>query len=218
MGAVYMSYRAKPAPSNDTTHTLQESAPPVATSPSAPPARVIAPAGDGAPTIDVDDLPSVAPQASVGAARSEGQHVAAPPTSTGTPAELFRDANASRRAGEVDKAVELYSALVARHADTPEALAARVSLGRLLLDRRGDAAGALVQFDAYLKSSSSDRALAEEARLGRALVFQRQGLQEEERRAWHELLERHPDSLYASRARERLRVLAPAAAPSSSSP
>jgi hypothetical protein len=93
----------------------------------------------------------------------------------------------------------------------------------LLLDRRGDTAGALAQFDAYLRSSSSDRALAEEARLGRALVFQRQGRQEEERRAWHELLERHPDSLYASRARERLRALAPpeiapAPAPSPPSP
>jgi tetratricopeptide (TPR) repeat protein len=151
------------------------------------------------------DLPSAAPSGSAYAARP-GPH-SAPLASA---SELFRDANASRRAGEVDKAVELYGALVSQFPDTPEAHAARVSLGRLLLDRRGDAAGALAQFDAYLKASSSDRALAEEARLGRALVFQRQGRQEEERRAWDELLERHPDSLYASRARERLHALAPA--------
>jgi len=212
MAAVYMRYREPP--SNDVTHLPRESAPP----PAAPPAPVapVAPASEGTPSISVDDLPTVAPRGSGPAAREAPSGAA---SATATAAELFRDGNAARRAGDVDKAVELYEALVTRHPGTAESHAARVSLGRLLLDRRGDAAGALVQFDAYLKSSSSDRALAEEARLGRALVFQRQGLQEEERRAWYELLERHPDSLYASRARERLRALAPAdVAPALSSP
>jgi tetratricopeptide (TPR) repeat protein len=201
MAAVYIQYRSSPSP--DMTHAPQErTAPaerPLASPSPAPPA-----ASEAAPTISVMDLPSAAPSGSAYAARP-GPH-SAPLASA---SELFRDANASRRAGEVDKAVELYGALVSQFPDTPEAHAARVSLGRLLLDRRGDAAGALAQFDAYLKASSSDRALAEEARLGRALVFQRQGRQEEERRAWDELLERHPDSLYASRARERLHALAP---------
>lgn len=229
MGAVYMSYRAKPAPANDVTHLPQGDAPPALDAPAARPGPAsvapppAAPASEGAPSISVDDLPSVAARGSASAAHPGGDGVHGLAPTTATAAELFRDANASRRAGEVDKAVDLYSSLLAHHADTPEAHAARVSLGRLLLDRRGDAAGALVQFDAYLKSSSSDRALAEEARLGRALVFQRQGRHEEERRAWHELLERHPDTLYASRARERLRALspaesAPALAPSSPAP
>lgn len=223
MAAVYMEYRSTPTPANDVTHAPHDEAPPASTGPIAPPSRVTvpAPATEAAPTISIDDLPSVAPRASGSAGRTDRAHVVVDPLASATPAELFRDANASRRAGEVDTAAQLYTALVTRHADTPEALAGRVSLGRLLLDRKGDAPGALVQFDAYLRSSSSDHALAEEARLGRALVFQRQGRQEEERRAWHELLERHPDSLYASRARERLRVLAPAEiapAPSSPSP
>jgi hypothetical protein len=211
MAAIYMNRSPSTGPSNDTTHPSHETVAPPVSAPAAspaPPAHV-----SGPPTVSIDDLPSVAlaPHA------SSHPVIAAP--SAASAADLFRDANAARRTGEVDKAVDLYTTLVTRHAETPEALAARVSLGRVLLDRRGDAAGALVQFDAYLKSSASDGALAEEARLGRALVFQRQGRQEEERRAWHELLERHPDSLYASRARERLRAIAPAAiAPAPSSP
>jgi tetratricopeptide (TPR) repeat protein len=169
------------------------------------PAPVPSPAKESAPTISVDDLPSVTPRSPTSApARGVAPSV---PESTASAADLFRDANAARRAGEVATSVDLYKTLIARHADSAEAHAARVSLGRLLLDKQGDAAGALVQFDSYLRSGSSDRALAEEARLGRALVFQRQGRQEEERRAWQELLERHSDSLHSARARERLRVL-----------
>jgi tetratricopeptide (TPR) repeat protein len=215
MAAVYMGYAGKAPPEHDVTHSSRgEVAPPSGASPATPPAPVANPALEGAPSFSVDDLPTAG---AVGAPAPH--HAGGAGAATATAAELFRDANASRRAGELDKAVSLYGALVAGHADTPEALAARVSLGRLLLDRRGDAAGALVQFDAYLKSPSSDGALAEEARLGRALVFQRQGSHVEERRAWHELLEKHPDSLYAARARERLRALAPAElAPAISSP
>lgn len=222
LAAVYVGSRPKPAPLLDVGRSSPDVTPPVSNRPAGPPAHVSASASEGAPTVSIEDLPSVSPQPSSSAVRDEGTRGAA--ASKATAAELFRDANASRRAGDVDKSVELYTVLVARHADSPEAHAGRVSLGRLLLDRRGDAAGALVQFDAYLKSSSADRALAEEARLGRALVFQRQGRHVEERRAWHELLDNHPDTLHASRARERLRVLgevSPAEvspAPSSPSP
>lgn len=216
MGAVYTHYRSVPRPSNDVTHDPRVSALPVATG-AVPPAPIATPPVDVAPTVSVDDLPSVAPRGPGSAPRDDRARVAIP--STATAAELFRDANGARRAGDVDAAVELYGALIARHGATAEADAARVSLGRLLLDRRGDVAGALAQFDAYLGSPSSDRALAEEARMGRALVFQRQGRHEQERRAWLELLEKHPDSLYAERARERLRALAPAeSAPSAPSP
>jgi hypothetical protein len=203
MAAGYMVYRSPPS-SPDLPHPALHVAP---TAPAAAPTLAPAPVGDGAPTISVDDLPNVAARA---AASTAAREVAPSPAQApaATAAELFRDANAARRAGEITKSVELYRSLVAHHAETPEAHAARVSLGRLLLDKQGDASGALAQFDAYLKSGLSDRALAEEARLGRALVFQRQGRQEEERRAWQELLDRHSDSLHAGRARERLRVLA----------
>jgi hypothetical protein len=214
MAAVYMTYRAPP-PWPDEPRTDLPAPKPILTSP-ARVEPVPVPASDGAPTISIDDLPTVTPRRSASAPVAPRDITPSPVESPATAAELFRDANATRRAGDVGKSVEIYKTLIARHGDTPEAHAARVSLGRLLLDKQGDTAGALAQFDSYLKSSSSDRALAEEARLGRALVFLRQGLQVEERRAWQELLERHPDSLHGSRARERLRALTPE--PSSPAP
>lgn len=226
MGAIYVAVRA-PGHSRDTERpatTASPTVPAAAQEPSGP-ARAPAPVPviESAPAISVDDLPSAPPRPSVSGSGAAAAH-AEPPAAHATAAELFHDANAARRAGEIARAIELYKALLARHAGTPEAAASRVSLGRLLLDRQGDTAGALAQFDAYLEGASSDRSLAEEARLGRALVFQRQGNQVEERRAWKELLDRHPDSLHAARARERLAALAPVesppapSAPSPSSP
>lgn len=202
MGAIYTVMRSPKAASIEPmTAPPPARIPPIATGPS----TAAAPAKDPAPTMSIDDLPNAPPPA-VGSGASTARAPAAP-ASSATPAELFRDANAARRSGDVDAAIDGYKSLVAHHSGTAEAHAARVSLGRLLLDRRGDAAGALAQFDAYLSSNASDRALAEEARVGRALVFLRQGRTQEEQRAWQELLDKHPDSLHAARARERLRVL-----------
>lgn len=202
MGAVYMVYRTPPPSPPEVHHPEPEIPPqrPAPTNAAAPPAGT----GKAAPSIAVDDLPNAAPKPS--APSSSVAHAAEPVASA---ADLFRDANAARRAGDVTSAIALYRKLIDHHRGTPESHAARVSLGRLLLDRRNDPAGALVELDAYLASPAADRSLAEEARLGRALVFQRQGRSEEERRAWKELLDRHPDSLHAARARERLQALAP---------
>lgn len=182
--------------------------------PEPPPAKPIEPArGQAAtniaaetPTISVNDLPSAKPSTAVTA-----EHVwlplSPPPDSHVTAAELFRDANAERRTGNVGKAVDLYVALQKRFPDSSETHASRVSLGRLLLDRQGDATGALAQFDAYLNVGAADGTLAEEARLGRALAYQRLGRADAERAAWEELVARHPATLHSSRARERLRAL-----------
>jgi len=209
MAAVYVSVRAPAhAPDRMPTH---ESAPAQETAPALTGAGRAAPSvvAPDAPTFSVDDLPSVPPR-SPAAATSAVSPAAAPPAAlapAASAADLFRDANAARRGGDVAGAVDLYRKLVASHPGSAEAHAAHVSLGRLYLDKQGEPARALAEFDAYLQSSGADRALAEEARLGRALVFQRQGREEEERRAWQELMDKHPDSLHASRARERLRVL-----------
>jgi len=204
MGAVYTVMRTPKAPSIEPmTAPPPARIPPITTAAAA----VAAPAKEPAPTMSIDDLPNAPPPSAPSGVRAPAVTA---PASSATPAELFRDANAARRSGDVDSAIDLYKSLVAHHAGTAEAHAARVSLGRLLLDRRGDAAGALAQFDAYLSSNASDRALAEEARVGRALVFLRQGRTQEEQRAWQELLDKNPDSLHAARARERLRALAPA--------
>lgn len=200
MGAAYMVYRT-PAPNPPEVHHPVPEAPlpPRPTSNHAP---VGIPNGKAAPSISVDDLPNATPKATAGT-----PSVARAAEPVASAADLFRDANAARRAGDVSGAIDLYRKLVDHHRGSPEAHAARVSLGRLLLDRRNDPAGALVELDAYLASPAADRSLAEEARLGRALVFQRQGRSEEERRAWKDLLDRHPDSLHAARARERLSAL-----------
>jgi TolA-binding protein len=159
------------------------------------------------PSVSVHDLPSAQPLVAV-----TTETVSSPPppsvNSAVTAAELFRDANAERRAGNIGKAADLYRALQKQHPNAAETQASRVSLGRLLLDRQGDANGALVQFDAYLKSATEDSGtLSEEARVGRALALERLGRQAEERRAWEELVARHPQSLHAGRARERLEIL-----------
>ena len=159
------------------------------------------------PSVSVNDLPSAKPLAAV-----TSEHVSFPPPppadSPVTAAELFRDANAERRAGNIGRSIDLYRSLQKRHPDAPETQASRVSLGRLLLDRQGDANGALAQFDAYLKGAPADGgSLAEEARVGRALAFEKLGRKDDERRAWEDLVSRHPQSLHSARARERLGVL-----------
>ena len=119
------------------------------------------------------------------------------------PAELFKLANAERRAGDVEHAIDLYKTLIKRHPDAAESQASHVTLGSLL-EKRGDAAGALAQFDAYLAKASGDGALSEEARVGRATALQRLGRAQEEKKAWEALLQHHPQTVHAARARERL--------------
>lgn len=175
---------------------------PTPASPTAKAATAGTPAPDTTPTMSVEDLPSAKLAPAVMKPATVAPSEAAP-----SAAELFRTANTERRAGDVAKAIELYRTLQKEHPGSPESQASHVSLGRLLLDRQNDAAGALPQFDAYLKSGASDGTLAEEARIGRALALQRLGRSDDERRAWQELLDRHPQSLYAPRARERLGAL-----------
>lgn len=157
------------------------------------------PSPDTTPSISVSELPNAKPAASAAAHAS-----LLSPAGSAAPADLFRDANAARRAGDVTEAAALYRRLQHEHPTSAESQASRVSLGRLLLDKQGDATGALEQFDAYLKGEATDGALAEEARIGRALALQRLGKKRDERRAWEELVAKHPQSLYVTRARERL--------------
>ncbi len=130
---------------------------------------------------------------------------AAKPIDT-TAAELFARANQLRRSNEVDQAMRAYRELQQAFPGSSEAMVSRVALGRLLLDRLGDARAALAQFDAYL-ASSSQGALGEEALIGRALSLGRLGRAAEEQSAWSALLASHPRSTYAARARARIEQL-----------
>lgn len=131
-------------------------------------------------------------------------------TSAAAPAEakgaapLFAEANEARRRGEFGRALALYRELDLRFRASPEAQVARATSGRLLLER-GDAAGALDRFDAYLRSGGGP--LSEEIMAGRALALGRLGRESDEADAWASLLRRHPGSAHAPRAEARLRAL-----------
>ncbi|MCW5835528.1 MAG: tetratricopeptide repeat protein [Labilithrix sp.] len=206
VAAVYVSSQSTEPPPSSSTEAPLEPAPPEP-GPQAKTTTMMPAEAKTEPSVSVHDLPSAKTLAAVTSdtvAFSPPPHADSPVTA----AELFRDANTQRRANELGKAVDLYKTLQRRFPDAPETQASRVSLGRLLLDRQGDAAGALAQFDAYLAGAQSDGGtLAEEARLGRALAFEKLGRKDDEQRAWEELLARHPQSLHGSRARERLGVL-----------
>jgi hypothetical protein len=146
----------------------------------------------------VEEAPAPAPAAHPARAR-----LAAP---TETPGELFARANAARRNGHTREAARLYRELQREYPGTSEELVSRVTLGRWMLDRLNDPAGALVRFDSYL-ANPVHTALREEALIGRALALGRLGREREERSAWTAFLAAFPGSVYAERARGRLEAL-----------
>jgi outer membrane protein assembly factor BamD (BamD/ComL family) len=130
-------------------------------------------------------------------------HVAAPAES---PAELFARANAARRAGHTREAARSYQQLQREFPGSSEELVSRVTLGRWMLDRLHDPAGALARFDSYL-ANPVHTALREEALIGRALALGRLGRRTEERGAWTAFLAAFPGSVYVERAHGRLEAL-----------
>ncbi len=116
------------------------------------------------------------------------------------PAELFRQANARRLAGDSSGAVVAYRHLIRLYPATAEASVAQLSLAKLLI-ARGDAAGALTFFRAY---SAAGGALGAEALWGESQALGRMGRREEQRIVLRRLLARYPKSAYAKAARKQL--------------
>ncbi|HEY2509972.1 MAG TPA: tetratricopeptide repeat protein [Polyangiaceae bacterium] len=114
---------------------------------------------------------------------------------------VFDASNQARRRGDYERALVLARDLQARFPASREAHVARATTARLLLDR-GDPAGALADFDAYLAHGSGD--LGEEAMVGRATALERLGRTGDAGRAWQALLAAYPDSPYAAHAQARL--------------
>jgi TolA-binding protein len=138
------------------------------------------------------------------------RRVRAPSENAPTAYQLFSEANARRKAGDTVGARRAYAELERRYPASPEAQVATASLGRLLLERANDPAGALQQFDRMLSrapATMAQPALAEEALFGRATALMHMGRSQEEKKTWLDLLARFPGSVYADRARERLAAL-----------
>ena len=168
---------------------------------------------DGVTEPDVLGSSSSAPSAPLPHGPARAAVVAAVPLASSAPADatppasastLFSEAGDARRRGAYDDAERLYGELAQRFPQSPEALNAHAILARLLLDR-GDAAGALVHFDAYLRSGAGS--LREEAMVGRALALERLGRTSDEAAAWNALLDAYPQSVHAARARARSAAL-----------
>jgi hypothetical protein len=160
--------------------------------PSVPDAPAIAPA----PERSVAFRPAAAVLPS--SAHAHPAFLASPPESAGS---LFESANRARRSGDIATALASYDALERQFPNSREASATKETTGRLLLDR-GDPAGALARFDAYLASGSTE--LREEAMAGRATALERLGRDEDEARAWAALLAAFPRTPYAAHARARV--------------
>ena len=142
---------------------------------------------------------SVAPTAAVAA--QPGLKAPLPVDATSA-SELFANAASARRRGKPQEAIVLYDALQSRFPASAEANAADIALGMLRLSR-GNARSALEHFSRYLAHNPRTE-LAPEALWGQGQALSSLGRQSEARRAYSSLLERYPDSTYASAARAKL--------------
>jgi hypothetical protein len=120
-----------------------------------------------------------------------------------SPGALYRRANEARRGRAHDEAATLYRALIAAHPDALESQQARVSLGRMLLDRGRGAGEAEALFAAYLRREPRGIE-AETAMAGRARALHGS---RDERTAWEALLRAFPETVHADEARRRVAEL-----------
>lgn len=123
------------------------------------------------------------------------------PPAPETAGALLQAESEARRRGDLAAVLAEHAQLVARFPATREAQVSRMMVARMLLDR-GDAAGALTSFDAYLRSGGGE--LREDALAGRATALDRLGKTAEALDAWATLLDQYPGTAYATHARSRL--------------
>lgn len=162
-------------------------------------ARVVA---ASPPVVSAEPTPSSDAPAAAEPSRAATVPAAQPPVPPPeTAASLFDAESEARRRGDGARLLQLHAQLVARYPQSREAQVSRMMVARMLLDR-GDAAGALASFDAYLRAGSGE--LREDAMAGRATALDRLGRTDEARRAWGALLDQYPSTAYAAHARARV--------------
>jgi TolA-binding protein len=118
-------------------------------------------------------------------------------------AALFAQALALRAEGKVDAAIAAHLRLQRLYPTARETGLSFALAGRLLLEK-GASEQALAQFNQYLARPGD---VAEEALVGRATALGQLGRSAAEAAAWRQVLERHPGSIYANHAKERLAAL-----------
>ena len=131
--------------------------------------------------------------------------------SQGAP-ELFAAANAARRDREYAQARAQYEELLRRFPDSREAKVSRISLARVLMDGMKSPALAVKHFDAYLKDNGRRAPLRAEALAGKAQALEQIGHSAQARKTWQRVVDEHPESHHASRARYRIEKLSGQAA------
>jgi TolA-binding protein len=119
-------------------------------------------------------------------------------------ATLFAQAVALRSEGKVDAAIATHQRLQRLYPTARETRVSFALAGRLLLEK-GSPDQALAQFEQYLSRPGD---IAEEALVGRATALGHLGHSTAEAAAWREVLARHPGSVWATQAKNRLSALA----------
>jgi TolA-binding protein len=119
-------------------------------------------------------------------------------------AVLFAQAVSLRKEGKVDASIAAHLRLQRLYPAARETRLSFAFVGRLLLER-GSPEQALAQFNVYLARPGD---VEEEALVGRATALAKLGRSTAEVAAWREVLDHHPESVYAARARKRLAELA----------
>lgn len=147
--------------------------------------------------------PTPAPRAT----RSPGSTPTAAPPVTPPAAPTARELATRARKQRADHkwraAAATFAELIRRYPASGRARTARVSLGLILLDRLGNAGGALAQFSAYLAVNQVG-ALAPEASYGRIRALRRLGRRAAEIRALQRFLRLYPRSIQVKNVRRRL--------------
>lgn len=127
-----------------------------------------------------------------------------PPPAEPTASALFEQGTALRAQNKRAAAILVFEKLQRAYPESRESRLSYALVGTLLLEQRRPAE-ALAQFDRHLAVRG---AADQEALAGRASAYQQMGRGADEAKAWRRLLAAHPDSIYATRATQRLAALA----------
>jgi hypothetical protein len=162
--------------------------------PSAPP-RVEAPVASA--PVASSGLVNTGTEAAATESNTTSVTLPAPTPAPESAGRLFERASRARHRGASVEASALYDELRARFPDSPEARLSIAVSARMLLDQ-GELRAALAGFDAYL--AGSDRALHEEAMVGRVRALERLGRERDAQNAAEALLRAHPRSAFRPQA------------------